>query len=41
MNIERQVARVCSREAARVAGITTEEHESLLANVVTLRQRHA
>lgn len=41
MNIKRRVARLCSREAARIAGITTEERESLLANVMTPRQPHA
>ena len=41
MNIKRRVARLYSREAERVAGITTEERESLLANVMTPRRSHA
>jgi len=41
MNNKRRVARLCSREAERVAGIMTEERESLLVNVMTPRQPHA
>lgn len=41
MNIKRRFARLCSREASRVAGKAIEERKSLSAKVAKPRQLDA